>query len=77
MADVSFTRKKSPVQVTLPRDGRSYHAVKTVTACAAQVRASIASVSLEGMPHNHARYKLAIVATYPGADAGGGPASDP
>jgi hypothetical protein len=70
VADVSFSRKKSPVTVSLPKDGRSYRAVKTVTGCATSVRAQVSGLAIEGMPHSHTKYKIAIIATYPAADAG-------
>jgi hypothetical protein len=70
MADVSFSRKKSPVNVTLPKDGRSYRAVKTVAGCSAAVKSVMSATSLEGMTHAHTRYKIAIIATYPVPDAG-------
>jgi hypothetical protein len=72
MADVSFTRKRSPVNVTLPKDGRSYRALKTVAGCASAVKAAVSALSLEGMTHAHTRYKVAIIATYPVPDAGQG-----
>jgi hypothetical protein len=70
MADVSFSRKKAPVNVTLPKDGRSYRALKTVTGCAAAVKSAVSGTSLEGMSHAHTRYKIAIIATYPVPDGG-------
>jgi hypothetical protein len=70
VADVSFSRKKSPVTITLPKDGRSFRAVKTVAGCAAAVRSAVTGLSLESMPHAHNRYKMAIVATYPTPEAG-------
>jgi hypothetical protein len=70
MADVSFSRKKSPVNVTLPKDGRSYRAVKTVAGCSAAVKSVMSGLAIEGMPHAHTRYKIAIIATYPVPDAG-------
>lgn len=70
VADVSFN-KKHTVTVSLPKDGRSYRGVKSVSGCAAAVRASMSGVSLDPIPHAHGRYKVAIVATYPAAtDAG-------
>jgi hypothetical protein len=70
VADVSFSRRRAPVTVSLPKDGRSYKGQKPVASCAAAVRAAMSGVSLEGMPHDHVRYKLAIVATYAPREAG-------
>jgi len=72
MADVSFSpsRKKSPVNILLPKDGRSYRALKTVAGCAAAVKSVMSGTPLEGMSHAHSRYKIAIIATYPVPDAG-------
>jgi hypothetical protein len=71
VADVSFSRHRPPVTVSLPKDGRSYKGLKVVAPCAAAVRASMSGVSLEAMPHVHARYKFAVIATYPAHDAPG------
>jgi hypothetical protein len=65
VADVSFSKRHLPVTVSLPKDGRSYKGMKAIGSCAAAVRSSVAGLSLEGMEHAHARYKIAIVATYP------------
>jgi hypothetical protein len=70
VADVSFTRRRAPVTVSLPKDGRSYKGAKSVASCAAAVRAAMSGVSVEGMPHTHARYKFAVIATYPAHEVG-------
>jgi hypothetical protein len=70
VADVGFSRRRAPVTVALPRDGRSYRGAKVVAACAAAVRAGVSAVPIEAIPHAHARYKIALVATYPAPDAG-------
>ena len=62
--DVTFTRKRTPVVLSLPRAGRSFKNAKVVGPCAKAVRAQLATLSLEGAPHTHARYKLSVVATY-------------
>jgi hypothetical protein len=73
VADVGFSRRRAPVTVALPRDGRSYRGTKAVAGCAAAVRAGVSGVSIEAIPHAHARYKIALVATYPALEPGGGP----
>lgn len=63
-ADVSFARKKQPVMLSLPHEGRTLKSSRAVTACAAAVKKSLASVALTDASHQHSRYKLEIVATY-------------
>jgi hypothetical protein len=65
VADVSFTKHHAPVTVTLPKDGRSYKGMKVIGPCAAAVRSTVSAFSLEGMAHAHARYKIALTASYP------------
>ncbi len=62
--DASFQRKKQPVMLTLPHEGRTLKNQKAITACAAGVKKSLASVALADATHTHSRYKLEIVATY-------------
>jgi hypothetical protein len=66
VADLSFGRKRSPVALTLPKDGRSFSSAKIAKDCAAGVRARLAGFPMGPLPHEHARYKIAVVATYPG-----------
>jgi hypothetical protein len=62
VADVSFTRRT--VRIGLPRAGRTVHDRKTVAACAAAVRDGMRDTDLTGVSHEHARYEIAISATY-------------
>ncbi|MGH7436866.1 MAG: hypothetical protein ACRENE_14425 [Polyangiaceae bacterium] len=62
VADISFTRHK--VRILLPRAGRSVSDRKVVGACGAAVRSAVQSLALESMDHTHARYKIALTATY-------------
>jgi len=64
LADVSFSRHK--LRIILPRSGRSVQDRKVVTSCATAVRDAMHSVMLDGLDHQHARYRLAITATYRG-----------
>lgn len=64
--DVSFMRKRTPVVLSLPRAGRSFKSVRLVSPCAKAVRTQLATLSLEGTPHTHSRYKFSVVATYAG-----------
>ncbi|HXX67914.1 MAG TPA: hypothetical protein VEK07_12060 [Polyangiaceae bacterium] len=64
LADVSFSRHK--LRIILPRSGRSVQDRKVVTSCATAVRDAMHSVTLDGLDHQHARYQLAITATYRG-----------
>jgi hypothetical protein len=73
VADVSFSRRR--VRVSLPRDGRSVRDRKVVHACASAVRDSMQNVPLEAVDHKHARYSIAITATYRGSAPPAGSAS--
>lgn len=69
VASVSFRQHK--VGVALPRSGRSFHDARTVDACAASVRAAMHGVSLDSVSHEHASYRLSVVATYRSAPTEG------
>jgi hypothetical protein len=69
VADVSFLRHK--VNVKLPRAGRSVHDRKALHACSTAVRSALQGLALDGMDHMHARYEIAVTATYRGSDHGG------
>ncbi len=64
VADVSFSRHK--VHVVVPRSGRSLDDRKALTACASAVRGSMQALPLDTVTHDHARYKIAVTATYTG-----------
>jgi len=66
LADLSFARRRRPVMLTLPRDGRSFQKVKIVKDCSTMVRAKLAAFPVAGLQHGHARYKLSILASYDG-----------
>lgn len=69
VADVSFLRHK--VNLKLPRAGRSVHDRKALRACSTAVRSALQGLALDGMDHMHARYEIAVTATYRGSDHGG------
>jgi hypothetical protein len=62
VADVSFLRRT--VNVTLPRAGRSVRDRKVLKACAAAVRGAMQQMTLDGIDHQHAKYKISVTATY-------------
>jgi len=64
VADVSFSRHK--VHVAVPRSGRSLDDRKALRACASAVRGAMQGVTLDSVTHDHARYKIAVTATYTG-----------
>jgi len=74
VVDVSFQRKRNPVALTVPKDGRALRSATVAgspkasaaaaNACAGAVKHALSGVSLDGLPHQHARYKIAITATY-------------
>ncbi len=64
VADVSFKRKT--IHVGTPKEGRSVKNPKVVAACQAAVRARLQTLAFDPIVHAHARYKIAITATYAG-----------
>lgn len=64
VADVSFKRRS--LGVSTPKDGRSLKNAKVVAACQAAVKSRLQAFSLDTLQHAHARYKIAVTATYPG-----------
>ena len=66
--DASFGRKHHPFELGIPKDGRSLKSSRgmaaAVSACSAAVKKGLDGVTLEGVPHAHSRYKIAITATY-------------
>ncbi|MDP9150021.1 MAG: hypothetical protein M3O36_08795 [Myxococcota bacterium] len=62
VADVSFSRHR--VSLTLPRAGRSLNDRKVLAACAAGVQGALRALALQGIDHQHARYEIAVTATY-------------
>ncbi len=69
VADVSFARHK--VNVVLPRAGRSVRDRKVLGACASAVRTAMNTVPLEGVEHQHSRYRISVIATYRRSSRGG------
>jgi len=71
MVDASFARKRHPIELTVPKDGRALKnahgasATAAIGGCLASVKDGLKSVALDGVAHAHARYKVAITATYP------------
>ncbi len=66
VADLSFGRRRHPVTLALPRDGRSFQSSKIVKSCAAGVRSRMSALPVATFQHTHARYKISVVATYAG-----------
>jgi hypothetical protein len=64
VADLSFARRRHPVVVTVPKDGRSFQSAKIAKECAAGVRARLAAFPVAPLTHAHARYKVSFVASY-------------
>jgi hypothetical protein len=69
VADVSFSRHK--VGLNLPHTGRSVTDKHVLHSCSTAVRGSIKDLSLDGIDHQHARYSIAITATYRSSPSGG------
>lgn len=70
VADVSFLHHK--LSVLLPHLGRSVRDRKVLRACSTAVRGAMQGVTLDGLDHQHARYRIAITATYRGSGTGTG-----
>jgi hypothetical protein len=64
VADISFSRHK--VRVSTPRAGRSEHDRKVVSGCGSAVRETMRALPLDGITHQHARYEIAVTASYRG-----------
>jgi hypothetical protein len=64
VADLAFTHRRS-LTIAAPRDGRSVKNPKAVLACVAEVRHGVSALVIDGYTHAHARYKVAMTATYP------------
>ncbi len=65
VADVTF--KKKTAVVSTPKEGRTLKSSKVAGACEKAVRNKLSTLPFESMKHEHARYRVAITATYPGA----------
>jgi hypothetical protein len=77
VADVSFARKRKPIDLFVPRDGRGLRTAHGTPAvvkdCTAAVKRGLVGISLDGAAHAHQRYKVAITATYAGSSGPGAP----
>jgi hypothetical protein len=69
VADVSFARHK--VALLLPHAGRSVTDKHVLHTCSSAIKGSMKDLSLDGIEHQHARYSIAITATYRAAASGG------
>jgi hypothetical protein len=65
LADVSFKRKT--VTIATPKESRTLKSPKVALGCATTIKAKLATAPLDTMAHQHARYRVLITATYPGA----------
>ncbi len=65
---MSFSRHR--VRLTLPKSGRSVRDRKVITSCASAVREAMLEAlptsALDAVAHQHARYEVAVTATYRG-----------
>lgn len=65
IADVAF--KKKTVSVGTPKEGRTLKSSKVAGTCEKAVKARLSSLPYDTIKHEHARYRVSITATYPGA----------
>lgn len=63
IVDVSTLRKKSPILVSVTKDGHALKSGKVATDCTVAVKKALSGVALDP-GHAHARYKMEIAATY-------------
>ncbi len=66
VAEVIFGKKKL-VSVGTPKEGRTLKSPKIAGACEKLVKAKLSNVPFDGAKHEHAKYRVSITATYPGA----------
>ncbi|MBS2018491.1 MAG: hypothetical protein JST00_36840 [Deltaproteobacteria bacterium] len=62
VADVSFKRKS--VSIATSKERTTLKSAKAVAACQSAVKSKLGSVPFDSLTHSHARYKIAVVATY-------------
>ena len=55
-----------PPSSATPKEGRTMKNTKVVSACQSAVKGKLQAVSLDAIQHAHARYKIAVTASYPG-----------
>jgi hypothetical protein len=60
--DVSFRRKRNPLQVRMTTDPPSSGTRSQRNACVSRVKAKLAAVSLTGVAHEHERYLITLAA---------------
>jgi len=65
VADVTF--KKKTASVSTPKEGRTLKSSKVAGTCEKAIRNKLSTLPFEAMKHEHARYRVSITATYPGA----------
>ncbi|MBX3206837.1 MAG: hypothetical protein KF764_17335 [Labilithrix sp.] len=63
VVDANF--KKKSAGVSTPKEGRTLRSSKIAGACERAVKSKLGSLPYESMKHEHARYRVAITATYP------------
>ena len=66
LVDASYQRKKTPIQLSAAKEGRTIKNPKVIATCLTAVKKSLTNVQLELLDktHAHARYKLELTATY-------------
>jgi hypothetical protein len=65
LAEVTF-KKKSAV-VSTPKEGRTLKSPRVATTCEKAVRGRLGNLPFDTIRHDHARYRVSITASYPGA----------
>ncbi len=63
IVDVSTLRKKSPVLLSVTKDGHALKSGKVATDCTTAVKRALSSATLDPT-HAHARYKMEVTANY-------------
>lgn len=65
VADVQF--KKKAVLVSTPKEGRTLRSSKVAGVCERAVKGALSALPYDSLKHDHARYRISVTATYPGA----------
>jgi hypothetical protein len=65
VAEVNFAKKK--ISLSTPKDGRTVRNVKLLKPCVLAIKRSLDGFPIDKTDHGHTRYKVSVVATYPGS----------
>jgi hypothetical protein len=70
VAEVNFAKKK--IALSTPKDGRTVRNVKLLKPCVLAIKRTLDGFPIDKTDHGHTRYKVSVVATYPGGSSTAG-----